>query len=135
MKIHEVIGGGAAADVGEALQQLYDQGTHPDIIAQHEALCAKLIKAGADVTILEDEIEFAMPFFNISMLLNRHASGFEHIFLRDVEEIVYDLHENSRVLIDKVPVKYAALIDWDQLNKDLYAASKLRHYMNKAFAQ
>jgi hypothetical protein len=135
MKLDEVSGGGAAADVGEALQQLHDQGVDPQVIADHQTLCMKLIKAGADITIEDDEIEFAMPFFNIAMLLNRHASGFEFIFLTDVENIVYDLHDGINALIDKTTVKQAANIDWDKLNKDLHAASQLSDYLTKAFAR
>jgi hypothetical protein len=135
MKLNEVSGGGAAADVGEILQMLHDQEVDPQVIALYEQLCMKLIKCGADVTIIDDEIEFAMPFFNISVGLNIHASGFRHIYLMDVEDIVYDLFLFPNAQIDRVHIEQAALVDWDYFTKALHAASQLRNYMSKAFVK
>jgi hypothetical protein len=130
----EAEGGEAAVDVGNALQSLHDQDIDAATIALYETLCMKLIKCGADATVLTGELEFAMPFFNVSMVLTKGAAGFKKVFLDDVEDIVYDARgADQDAHLNAIPLAQAAAIDWQYLNKALYETKKLREYIAKAF--
>lgn len=131
-QLFEAEGGTAAVDVADALQLLDDQGVDNVTIELYQTLCTKLIKTGADVTVLEGQIEFAMPFFNISMVTVRGEAGFKMIFLDDVEDFVLELHTGSNALVHSIPLVQAAAIDWQYLNKALYETKKLRDYLAKA---
>jgi hypothetical protein len=137
MKLRDLIeaeGGEAAVNVGDALQSLHDQNVDPAVITLYETLCMKLIKCGADTTVLTGELEFAMPFFNVSTVLTRGAAGFKMVFFQDVEDIVYDARGvDQDAHLSAIPLAQAAAIDWQYLNNALYETKKLREYMTKAF--
>lgn len=136
MKLRDLLeaeGGEAAVDVGEALADLERQGVTPDMVQHYEEFCMKMIKLGADAVVLDGEIEFALPFFNATVVLDRKRSGFGIVHLTDVEDFVYDLHPGQNSDINSMDIAKVAKIDWNHFYAGLSTVSQLRNFMKKSF--
>ena len=135
MKLQEVSGGAAAADVGEAISTLADHNVSPKLVTAYMKIATSLIKAGADVTIHPEALSFTTRFFRVTLILNTTKSGFGNAYLDDVESIMYGLNNGKNPHIDKLPALQAAKIDWKNLIAQLSTAEKISELVTRSFAQ